>query len=262
MTNINMPLTDIELPNNKKVFFASDFHLGAPNHHQSRLREDKIISWLNSIAPQAHTIFLLGDVFDFWFEYKHVIPKGFTRFLGKLASLSDQGIHIIIFSGNHDMWMYDYLTKELSIEIYHDPQSVQINNSLLYLGHGDGLGGGDQTYKFLKKVFRSPVCQWAFRWLHPNIGMAIAHAWSRSSRKKSATADETFLGDDEWIYQYCKEVEQNTHHNAYILGHRHLPLDLPVGNKSRYINLGEWISQYHYASIDHTGNLQLIKYTS
>jgi len=254
-----MPLQDINLPENQKVYFASDFHLGAPTHTKSRQREDKIIQWLSSIEQQAHTIFLLGDVFDFWFEYKHVIPKGFIRFLGKLASLTDKGIQVIIFSGNHDMWMFDYLKQELNIDIYHQPEAVQINGTSLYLGHGDGLGGGDHTYKLLKKAFRNPLCQWAFRWLHPNIGMAIAQAWSRSSRKKSATADETFLGDDEWIYQYCKDIEQHTHYDIYVFGHRHLHLDLPVGTNSRYVNLGEWISQCRYGVFDHTG-FQLLHY--
>lgn len=240
------------LPKGKLIYFASDFHLGAPNQEKSREREAKIVRWLERVESSAAAIFLVGDIFDFWFEYKHVIPKGFIHFQGKIASLVANGIPVVFFSGNHDMWMDSYFTEELGVPVFHENQEYTINNTTLLVGHGDGLGPGDYRYKFLKKIFRNPLCRWAFRWLHPNVGMAIAHRWSGNSRISNQKYDEAFLGEDEWLWTYCKEVEASKHHDYYIFGHRHLPLDLEVGQRSRYINLGEWINHYTYAVFDGT----------
>lgn len=237
----------------KKVYFASDFHLGAPNEIESKKREQKIIRWLNEISTDAEAVFLVGDIFDFWFEYKEVIPKGFIHFVAKLATLRDQGIPIYFFTGNHDLWMKDYFTKELGIPIFHEPILLHLEGRKILVGHGDGLGPGDNSYKFLKKIFTNPFFNWLFRWMHPDVGIKIAKAWSGRSRISNIKKEEgKFLGEDEWLWQYCKELETEEHHDLYIFGHRHLPLTLPVSGRSTYINLGEWVSQYTYLEISST----------
>ncbi len=250
----------ISLTAGKSVYFASDFHLGVPNWESSRQREQKLVRWLNYAAHSAEAVFLVGDIFDFWFEYRYTVPKGFIRIQGKLAELSDAGIPIIFFTGNHDMWMFEYFTKELNIPIYRKPQVFMINNQKFLIGHGDGLGPGDKQYKMLKKVFKSTLAQWLFARLHPNLGMAIAQVWSRNSRlSNNKKGEDTFLGEDEWLWTYCRETEAREHHDYYVFGHRHLPLNLPVGDYSRYINLGEWVNQYTYARYDGNG-LQLLTF--
>ena len=242
---------EILLPSDKKIYFASDFHLGVPNYASSLEREKRIIIWLDQIKRDAHSIYLLGDIFDFWFEYKHAIPKGFIRFQGKLAELRDAGIPIYFFTGNHDMWMFDYFTKELDIVIYREPQILQINGKVLLIGHGDGLGPGDSMYKIQKKFFNSKVCQWLFARIHPNLGMSIAQLWSKQSRLANTKRKEKFNGEEnEFLLSYCKTIEKETHHDFYVFGHRHLPLDLEVGVNSRYINLGEWVHFNTYAEFD------------
>ncbi|GJM59772.1 UDP-2,3-diacylglucosamine diphosphatase [Persicobacter diffluens] len=239
------------LPNGKKIYFASDFHLGAPDAEQSLIREKKIIRWLDSIADDAHAILFLGDIFDFWFEYKTVVPRGYVRFLGKLAELKDRGIHILLFTGNHDMWMFDFFPKELNIPVIKaQPISLQINGIKMMIGHGDGLGPGDKKYKFLKKIFANPFCQWCFERLHPNLGIGIATRWSQGSRLQNADFDEQFLGEDEWIFAYCKEIEAENHHDYYLFGHRHLPLNLKINENARYYNLGEWFKHCLYGEFD------------
>ncbi len=242
---------EILLPSDKKIYFASDFHLGVPNYASSLEREKRIIAWLDQIKRDAHSIYLLGDIFDFWFEYKHAIPKGFIRFQGKLAVLRDAGVPIYFFTGNHDMWMFDYFTKELDIVIYREPQILQINGKVLLIGHGDGLGPGDSMYKIQKKFFNSKVCQWLFARIHPNLGMSIAQLWSKQSRLANTKREEKFNGEEnEFLLSYCKTIEKETHHDFYVFGHRHLPLDLEVGVNSRYINLGEWVHFNTYAEFD------------
>ena len=238
----------LSLPAHQKVYFVSDFHLGSPDIAASRLREDKIIRWLEMVQQDAHSVFLLGDTFDFWFEYEHVVPQGYVRFLGKLAELSDRGIHLYLFTGNHDMWMFDYFPRELSVPVIRQPISLQINQHWFHVGHGDGLGAGDRFYKFIKNFFTSRFCQSLFAKVHPDWGIALAQAWSTRSRRANLRKDESFhTKEDEWIYQYCTEVERQQHHDYYIFGHRHLVLDLSLGASSRYINTGEWFSVCHYA---------------
>ena len=230
----------------KKIFFASDFHLGVQD---SLIREKKIVNWLNQIQPETAALFLLGDIFDFWFEYKHVVPKGFTRFLGKLASFTDQGIPVVFFTGNHDMWMFDFFPSELNIPIYREPQAIMINEKQFFIGHGDGLGQGDRSYKLLKGIFTNPFCQWAFRWLHPNMGMALAHLWSQNSRINSQ--DEGIIPPEEdRLLAYCKDLESKQHHDYYIFGHNHQPTEIEVNENSRYTNLGEWVNHFTYAVFD------------
>ncbi len=248
------------LSTNKKIYFASDFHLGIPNYEKSLVREKLIVKWLDEIKRDAQEIFLMGDLFDFWFEYKHTAPKGFVRLLGKIAELTDSGIPITIFTGNHDMWMFDYLPKELGITIYREPITRVFNDKKFLLGHGDGLGPGDNGYKFIKKVFSNPFCQWLFTQLHPNFAINMANYWSRKSRLSNAPIDEKFLGEEnEWLVVHSKETLKKEHFDYFIFGHRHLPLDIKLNESSRYINLGEWINYNSYAVFDGT-LLELKKY--
>lgn len=245
----------IDLPTGKKIYFASDFHLGAYPLEQSLERERKIVRWLSAIQPDAEAIFLVGDLFDFWFEYRYVVPKGYVRFLGKLAELADSGIKIVVFTGNHDLWMRDYLVKELGVRVEHQPLSLRIGSGTeqrsLYVGHGDGLGPGDRLYKILKRwVFLNPICVWAFGHVLPTRwGMALAHAWSKSSRiSNQRKGEEKFLSKErEWLYVYSTGIEQHTHHDYYVFGHRHLVLNLALSPQSQYLNLGEWVTGHcHY----------------
>lgn len=238
-----------ELSAGKKIYFASDFHLGAPDHSESLAREKKIIRWLDTIENDAGAIILVGDIFDFWFEYNNVIPMGFIRFQGKIAELREKNIPIIFFTGNHDMWMFDYFPRELGIPVYNRPVNFQICNQSFFVGHGDGLGPGDHFYKFLKGFFSSGLCQWMFKWLHPNVGVWLAKTWSNKSRHKNAVKDAEFLDEEEYLLQFIRSNEKQYHYDAYLFGHRHLPLDIEV-EKSRYINLGEWIKYCTYASFD------------
>ncbi|TDS15733.1 UDP-2,3-diacylglucosamine diphosphatase [Sphingobacterium paludis] len=233
-----------------KIYFASDFHLGVSPRSTSRARELRIIAWLDTIKVDAKELLLVGDVFDFWFEYSTVVPKGFIRFLGKLAELADLGVKITFFKGNHDMWMFGYLQEELQATIVSDELILELDGKRFFIHHGDGLGPGDTKYKFLKSFFRSRLCQWLFARLHPNLGIGIAQRWSRHSRA-SNEEPESFLGEDkEWLVQYAKEKLRSTHFDYFVFGHRHLPYDLPLAPDSRIINLGEWIQHFTYAVWD------------
>ncbi|MDH5608077.1 MAG: UDP-2,3-diacylglucosamine diphosphatase [Cyclobacteriaceae bacterium] len=234
----------------RRIYFASDFHLGAPDRMQSLERERKIIRWLDQVKKDAAAIFLVGDIFDFWFEYPHVIPKGFIRFQGKLAEIRDMGIPLYFFHGNHDMWMFDYFQKELDIPIYRDSLILETGSHRLFIAHGDGLGPGDHTYKLLKKIFRSPLAQWAFKWLHPSLGMALANSWSAKSRIANDIKGHDYDESSEWLLDFCREMEIKDHHDYYIFGHRHLPLEIEVSPASQYINLGEWVLACTYAAYD------------
>lgn len=235
----------------KKIYFLSDFHLGAPNAAASLIREKKVVRFLDQIRHSAAAIFIVGDIFDFWYEYHSVVPKGYMRLLGKLAELTDAGIPVHVFVGNHDMWMSGYFEKELNIPVYHEPRVFNWNNKQFYIGHGDGLGPGDHGYKFIKKIFRNPVCKWLFGKLHPDWGIALANYFSRKSREKTGTADAHFLGEDqEWLIVYSKELIQTEPYDFLVFGHRHYPIDFRLSEKSRYINLGDWISNFTYAEFD------------
>ncbi|MGA9651761.1 UDP-2,3-diacylglucosamine diphosphatase [Pedobacter sp.] len=234
----------------KNIYFASDFHLGAPNYADSRVREERIVNWLNFIEPNCAELFLMGDIFDFWFEYEKVIPKGFIRLQGKLAQMADSGIKIYFFKGNHDMWVRNYFNEEIGMKIISDEMIMERSGKKFYLHHGDGLGPGDRKYKFLRKIFRSKLCQWLFARLHPNLGISIANGWSGNSKKRKG-AEEVFFGDQyEWLAIYSREILQKEHFDYFIYGHRHLPLDLDLGNGSRYVNTGEWLNYSSYAVFD------------
>lgn len=242
------------MDSNKKIYFASDNHLGAPDHESSLLREKKFVRWLDEVKEDAEAIFLLGDLFDFWFEYKTVVPKGFVRVLGKLAEIRDSGIPIYFFVGNHDLWMGDYFEKELNIPVYHKPQEFTFNNKTFLIGHGDGLGPGDKGYKRMKKVFTNPLSKWLYRWLHPDIGVKLAQYLSVKNKLISGDEDVNFLGEDnEWLVQYCKRKMTQKDYDFFIFGHRHLPMEIKIGEKAMYLNLGDWINYYTYGVFDENG---------
>lgn len=232
----------------KKIYFFSDFHLGAPDFASSLIREKKIVSFLESIKHDAQQIIIAGDIFDFWYEYKTVVPKHFVRLLGKLAEITDSGISIMLFAGNHDMWMHDYFQTELNIPVYFEPKTFIWNNKKFFVGHGDGLGPGDHGYKFIKKIFRNKFCQWLFGQLHPTLGMGIANYFSRKSRQKTGASDALFLGEEnEWLIIFSRELLAKQHYDYFIFGHRHLPLVIKLNDNAEYINLGDWITHFTYA---------------
>lgn len=246
------------IPQGKKIYFSSDNHLGAPTASESRPREVRFVKWLDEIKDDAAAIFLLGDLFDFWFEYKHAVPKGFVRVLGKLAEIKDGGIPVYFFVGNHDLWMRDYFEEELNIPVYHKPKEFEFNNKTFLVGHGDGLGPGDHGYKRMKKVFTNPVSKWLYRWLHPDLGIPLAQYFSVKNKAISGVEDQEFLGEEgEWLIQYCRRKLEEKHIDYFLFGHRHLPLDIQLNENSRYINTGDWISHYTFAEFD--GNTVSLK---
>ena len=238
----------MQIPEGKKIYFASDNHLGAPTPEASAPREKRFVQWLSEIQQDAAALFLLGDLFDFWFEYKTVVPKGFVRVLGKLAEIADAGIPIHFFVGNHDLWMLDYLEKEVGIKVHYQPKEFTFNDRLFFIGHGDGLGPEDKGYKRMKKIFTNPFFQWCFRWLHPDLGMRLGHYLSVKNKLISGEEDAIFLGEDkEWLAQYAKRKYNEKARDYFVFGHRHIPLDIAINDQARYINLGDWITHFTYA---------------
>lgn len=249
----------MQIPTGKKIFFLSDFHLGAPNYHDSRKREAMLVDCLQHIKAEAHCIFIVGDLFDFWYEYRLVVPKGYVRLLGKLAELTDAGIGIHFFVGNHDMWMRNYFQTELNAAVHFDAQTFQFNGKSFYIAHGDGLGPGDHGYKFLKKVFRNPICKWLFGALPPVVGLGVANFFSRKSREAVGQNEYTFLGPEkEWLMIHSRQVLERQHFDYFVYGHRHIPGVHTLPNGSTYINLGDWIRHFSYASFD--GNTMALHY--
>ncbi len=245
----------------KKIYFASDVHLGAPVMTNNSERERLFVKWLDTVKKDAGAIYLLGDIFDFWFEYKRVVPRGFTRFLGKIAEITDSGIPVHFFTGNHDIWVFDYLPNELGVIVHRDIVKTELGGKKFFIAHGDGLGPFDKGYKFLKKIFTNKFLQWCFARLHPNFGIWLAVKWSGHSRLKNGmiAADE-FRGDDkEWLVLYAKEELKKEHFDYFVFGHRHIPCSIDLGNNSRYINTGDWVTNFTYAVFD-GGNMELCKF--
>ena len=250
----------INLTSGKKVYFASDFHLGFPDENTSREREKALVSWLDQVQSDAQDLFLLGDLFDFWFEYKTAVPRGFVRFLGKLSALADQGIAIHVFVGNHDLWMWDYLERELGAKIYREPHDLKITTSnksfQLHVGHGDGLGPGDTGYKILKKVFTNRIAQWLFGFLHPNVGISLANFWSSTRKESTMTkGEQAFDPDTDYIVSYVRETALlKPTVEAFVFGHRHHPIAYPLPSGATYYNLGDWFNPHfknaYYLQID------------
>jgi UDP-2,3-diacylglucosamine hydrolase len=238
----------INLTSGKKVYFASDFHLGFPDEKTSREREKALVSWLDQVQSDAQDLFLLGDLFDFWFEYKTAVPRGFVRFLGKLSALADQGINLHIFVGNHDLWMWDYLEREIGAKIYREPSDLTITSAnasfQLHIGHGDGLGPGDTGYKILKKVFTNRLAQWLFGFLHPNVGISLANFWSSTRKESTMTkGEQAFDPHTDYILSYVRETAASKPSvMAFVFGHRHHPIAYPLPDGATYYNLGDWFN--------------------
>lgn len=239
------------MKNTTKIYFASDVHLGVPDDASSRERELKLIRWLDQVSKDATEIFIVGDLFDFWFEYRHAIPRGFARIQGKIASITDSGIPVHLFTGNHDMWMFDYLPKELGVSVHREPIEREWEGKKFFIGHGDGLGPGDYGYKFIKKVFANRLCQWLFARLHPNFGIGLANYFSRKSRIATSADEEIWQGEEkEWLVHFCKDELSKSHHDYFVFGHRHLPIEFDLGQDSTYYNLGDWIRYNSYLEFD------------
>ena len=235
----------------KKVFFASDFHLGVPTLAESHEREKRICRWLDSIKNECAELYLVGDLFDFWWEYRYTVPKGTVRLLGKIAEFSDAGIPVHFFVGNHDLWMRDYFEKELQVKVHHGNIKVQHGEKRFYIGHGDGLGPGDGWYKILRWIFANKSLQWLYSRLHPNLAFYLARRSSRRSKESTGDSDAVFLGKEkEWLYTYCEGILKQEKFNYFIFGHRHLPLDLELSTGAHYLNLGDWIKYNTYAVFD------------
>lgn len=243
-----------------KVYFISDSHLGVPDYAKSLHRERLMVAWLDKVSQDAEAIFLLGDIFDFWFEYRYVVPKGYVRLLGKLAMLSDKGIPIYYFTGNHDLWAFDYFAKELGVSLHRAPVEMQFQGKTLVIGHGDGLGPGDHGYKLLKRFFSNRLAQKLFSFLHPGFGVRLALYFSKKSRIANGQSDKKFLGPEkEALLQHCNKVLAEKHVDYFIFGHRHYPICFEVKPGSHYINTGDWVTDFTYAVMEH-GNISLLRF--
>ena len=247
----------------QKIYFASDFHLGIPDYESSLQRERMLVSWLDRVSSDAAEIFLMGDVFDFWFEYKTVVPKGYIRLLGKLAQLADEGIPIHLFTGNHDIWAFEYLQKEIGIQLHRHPETHVMMGKKFYLAHGDGLGPGDNGYKFLKKVFSNRFNQFLFRWLHPDIGAKMGLYFSGKSRLANMVKEDKKENlnriEDEMLYKYATGLlTGGLIADFFVFGHRHRPADIELNHGCRMIILGDWLTNFTFAEFD--GNTLELKY--
>jgi UDP-2,3-diacylglucosamine hydrolase len=234
-----------------KIYFASDFHLGIPDFERSLKREKKIVAWLDAAAKDATEIFLMGDIFDFWFEYHTVVPKGYVRLLGKIAEITDRGIPVHLFRGNHDVWAFDYLESEVGMILHREPVIIIFDDKTFFLAHGDGLGPGDNGYKFLKKVFEFKPSQFLFNWLHPDIGARMGLYFSKKSRlanlSKEGKLENGVVQQDEMLFQYAeRKTMEHPEIDYLVFGHRHIPMQLKVGKKAEVVILGDWISHFSY----------------
>jgi len=240
------------LTDKKKIFFASDFHLGLPAGSPPLEREKKVVRWLKSVASEAKEIYLLGDVFDFWWEYKLVVPRGFTRFLGNVAEITDSGTPVHFFTGNHDMWIGDYLVKECGVTTYTAPVTKIFDGKKFHLAHGEGLGTKDIGYKILLSIFRNKTLRAMYSAMHPSIGMGIGHRWSLNSRLGKGIKIE-FLGDEkEDLIRYARMILEKEDIDYFIFGHRHLEMKYRLDKGPEIIFLGDWFLKGSYAAWDGT----------
>ncbi len=243
-----------------KIYFVSDVHLGAPALKNNKERETLFVRWLDEIKADAKALFLMGDIFDFWFEYRKVVPRGFTRTLGKIAEIADSGIPVHYFTGNHDLWIFDYLPDELGIILHRQEYKTEFYGKKFFLAHGDGLDSSDKGYLLLKKIFTSKTMQWAFARLHPNFAFSVSHNWSKNSRIANGIQADSYRGDDqEGLFIFANSMEKKEHFDYFIFGHRHLLVERPIGEKSVFINLGDWINSFSYGVFDGE-KLELKKY--
>jgi UDP-2,3-diacylglucosamine hydrolase len=256
---MSVALSNVQLQAGKKLYFASDFHFGIPDYDTSMIREKLVCQWLDSIKYDAQEIYLLGDLFDSWMEYKRAVPKGFVRFLGKLAELSDSGIRIIVFTGNHDLWMYGYFEKELNIQVIKTVQTFKVNEQAFHIGHGDGVSALEQKYKIMKAILHHPICQWLYARLHPNLGLWMADTFSRLGPKHKYEDLQMKNDDKEYQLHYANAMLQKNDIDYFIFGHRHIPILRKLNEKATFINLGDWISFNTYAVYDGE-NISLLEY--
>lgn len=237
----------------KSIYFLSDAHLGSWALDHRRMQERRLVRFLDSIKDKAAAIYLLGDMFDFWFEYKFVVPRGYTRFLGKLSELTDMGVEVHYFTGNHDIWAFNYLERECGVILHKQPLTVELYGKIFFMAHGDGLGDPDKKFKFIRAVFHNPVCQHLFSAIHPRWGMWFGQTWAKHSRMKRPNGEEPpYMGEDrEHLILYTKEyMKAHPDVDVFIYGHRHIEIDLQVSKKARAIILGDWISQFSYVVYD------------
>ena len=237
----------------KNIYFLSDAHLGSRALRHTRQQERRLVRFLDDIKEKAEAVYLLGDMFDFWFEYRMVVPRGFTRFLGKLSELTDSGVEVHYFAGNHDLWTWDYLVEECGVILHREPMTLSLADKTFYIGHGDGLGDPDPRFRFIRSIFHSPLCQWLFRWLHPDLGMRFGLNWAKHGRRADGEGgDPPYLGEDkEHLVLYAKDyLRSHPDVNYFIFGHRHIELDLMLSDQCRMVILGDWISKYTYAVFD------------
>ncbi len=249
------------MQNKKNIYFLSDLHLGLGGHDKSIVREKKLIKFLDEIKNKTQALYLVGDIFDFWHEYKRVVPRGFTRFLGKIAEFTDNGIPVYFFTGNHDIWAYNYLPQEIGVKIFRKPQIIKINDKTFYIAHGDGLGPYDKKYKFLKSIFTNKFLQWMFARLHPNFALSFGLKWSHHNRESYTPDKIKFKGEDkEWLILYAKNyIQKNKNIDYFVFGHRHIPLKISLNKKTTFINLGDWINNFTYGVFDGK-DFKVIKY--
>lgn len=241
---------------NKNTYFISDIHLGAPDFESSRKREKMLVEWMEQIKDNAEAIYFAGDIFDFWYEWKHVVPKGAVRFLAKTAELVERGVDIHFFTGNHDVWMFGYFEKEIGVKVHHDILRTQIEGKKFYIGHGDALGPNDIVFKTIKKIFKNKTLQWLFSRIHPNFAIGLANAWSKKSRKSHK---ENYHGEEkEWLVMHAREVLKKDFYHYFIFGHRHIPMIYHLNGNSIYINTGDWLQYFSYIVFD--GKKAEIKY--
>ena len=237
----------------KNVYFLSDAHLGSLAIKHGRTQERRLVNFLDQIKEKAAAVYLLGDMFDFWYEFKTVVPKGYTRFLGKLSELSDLGVEIHFFTGNHDIWCDDYLTKECGVIVHKKPLTTEIYGKEFYLAHGDGLGDPDKMFQFLRSLFHNKFLQTLFSAIHPRWSVAFGLKWAEHSRLKREEGKEPdYMGEDkEYLVLYTKEYLKNHPDiNFFIYGHRHIELDLQLTKEARILILGDWINLFTYAVFD------------
>ena len=259
MTNQIQQINNLVLPDRKKAYFASDVHLGLYPQDKSALREKVFVKWLDSIKEDVGALFLVGDIFDFWYEYRKVTARGFVRFLGKLCEITDSGVPVYYFTGNHDVWVFDYLPKETGVKVFYNPIEMKINDGNFLIGHGDGLGPGDNAYKILRRIFYNKFLQFFFSRLHPNFAYALGHNWSKNSRSSKGVYEAFYGLDKEFQILFAKEYLRQKPVDYFVFGHRHVPMDIRLSETSRLINLGEWIQSYTYAVFDGK-NMELLSF--
>jgi len=234
-----------------KIYFVSDVHLGAPAlKHNNRERERLFVKWLDFIGDDAEALYLMGDIFDFWYEYKKVVPRGFTRVLGRLADITDRGIPVHFFTGNHDLWAFDYLPEEIGLTVHHEGMATVIKGKKFFLAHGDGLDPDDKGYLFLKKIFMNRKLQWFFTRLHPNFAFNLAHRWSESSRLSKIDQKEEFKVKNESMYKFAQNFLEKEWVDYFIFGHRHQMASEELKKGARFILLGDWITSFSYGEFD------------